>query len=85
MRVCRCRVTIFIVYNAYPAKGKQKTWEKRVVCISWVMGCYKTMKQNVDGRCGRVPTCIAQQHLRLPNCIKSWAVKAETCCGAQAS
>ena len=57
-----CRVTVFIVYNAYPAKGKQKTWEKRVVCISWVMGCYKTMKQKTDGRYGQLlaaPTAAA--------------------------
>ncbi len=41
---------MFIVYNAYPVKAKQKTWEKRVVCVSWLFGCYKTMKQQVDGR-----------------------------------
>jgi hypothetical protein len=41
---------VFIVYNAYPARGKQRTWEKRVVCISWIFGCYKNIVQQADGR-----------------------------------
>ncbi|BDA43045.1 probable Sn1-specific diacylglycerol lipase alpha [Coccomyxa sp. Obi] len=43
-------LAVFIVYNAYPVKAKEKTWEKRVVCVSWLFGCYKTMRQQVDGR-----------------------------------
>ena len=45
-----CRLTIFLVYNAYHARSKTETWEKRLSCISWVFGCYKTMMQQVDGR-----------------------------------
>ena len=45
-----CRLTIFVVYNAYPARTKTETWEKRLSCISWVFGCYKTMMQQVNGR-----------------------------------
>lgn len=46
----RCRLTILIVYNAYTSRGKVKTWERRMLCISWCMGCYKTMMQRVDGK-----------------------------------
>ena len=39
-----------MVYNAYTARTKTETWEKRLSCISWTFGCYKTMMQRVDGR-----------------------------------
>ena len=45
-----CRLTIFLVYNAYPERSKTETWEKRLTCISWMFGCYKTMIQQVEGR-----------------------------------
>ena len=45
-----CRLTIFLVYNAYPERSKTETWEKRLTCISWMFGCYKTMIQQVEGQ-----------------------------------
>lgn len=52
LRLCQlcCRLTIFVVYNAYPERSKTETWEKRLTCISWTFGCYKTMIQQVEGR-----------------------------------
>lgn len=57
------RLTVYVVYNAYPARAKVHTWEKRVVCISWVFGCYKTMMQQVDGRCGFPWLLLAHSNL----------------------
>ena len=52
LRLCQlcCRLTIFVVYNAYPERSKTETREKRLTCISWMFGCYKTMIQQVEGR-----------------------------------
>lgn len=64
------------MYNAYPARGKEETWEKRVVCISWLMGCYKTMMQQANGRCAQHAS-IAQH-----NCLfELRALMAERCLG----
>lgn len=43
-------LTAFVVFNAYPSRGQPNTWEKRVVCISWLFGCYKSVVRNVEGR-----------------------------------
>ena len=61
-----CRLTILIVYNAYTARGKVQTWERRMVCISWVMGCYKTMMQRVDGKCAPA-LFTSRMRMRLPS------------------
>ena len=65
--VC-CRLTIFLVYNAYPERSKTETWEKRLTCISWMFGCYKTMIQQVEGRqaCCSYPTSSHTVHKQMP-------------------
>ena len=56
------------MYNAYHARSKTETWEKRLTCISWMFGCYKTMMQQVDGR--QTPTLMligsTAHHVGIP-------------------
>jgi len=47
----------FIVYNAYPNRAEANTWEKRVKCVSWLFGCYKSVVRQVEGQCAPAPRC----------------------------
>lgn len=49
-RCVTCRVCVFGIFNAYPEHNKQENWERRCLCVSFLCGCSKDVKQDVDGR-----------------------------------